>query len=375
MIVAWTWRLDILKSISGFPMSKQSKNRSSNTPGDGTSSRQPKLLAVMVVVGGAVSTWCWYRPLPKDATNVANGLVSVASGGDSPSKGESTVRSLWGLEGLVFPSLFSKSNPEKKARGGADYPGITGGSGVTDLPGDLVGEQELQLTPYQRLDVPLTERVAGEPLPIIPVQPPLHRGPPAKPPIWVDADDLSGNRQDIVARQAVEESTPASVSKLATNSASSRATNSEDLDAPSPFRIPPRAASPTAPTPVLAESRKWPDEGFQPSQVGTSFRPDKGQFASGNKSGAVGSRSLATQGRDPSAQGVDPSFHAHTNANERDRVMALSSNRIRTKEIEELEPPRDHRQAPGAGTQPMQVRIPDPSNVIRQPRTPSGSGR
>lgn len=378
MTVAWTWRLDILRSFAGFPMSKQSKNRSSSTTPEGTTSRQPKLLGVMVLVGGAISTWCWYRPLPKDAKNVANGLVSVASAGDMASKEDAPPKSLWGLEGLVFPSFFSKASPDKNDRGGAGTNVVAVGSGAGDLPGDLVGDQELQLTPYQRLDTPLKDRVAGEPLPIIPVMPPLHRGPPAKPPLWVDGDDLSGNRSDLIASQPIDASLP--ISQLATNTA--------DLDAPSPFRIPPRsatnlavtnltatnpAATAAAPAPFLAESKKWPDEGFHPSQGGTLFRSDRGQLASGNQSRTEGATSISGHGRDPLVKMAAPGFIANSNSAERDRVMAFSSNRIRTKEVEELEPPRDNRLAPATGSAPPQVRVPDPSNVIRQPRTSSDS--
>lgn len=348
-------------------MSKQSTNRSSSKAGDGAASRQPKLLIVMVFIGGAISTWCWYRPLPKDATNAANGLASVASGGELSSKAASTSKSLWGLEGLVFPSFFSKPSSEKKTRGDSDNNVIVGGSGVGDLPGDLVGDQELHLTPYQRLDVPLKDRVAGEPLPIMPVLPPLHSGPPAKPPLWVDGDDRAANRSGLIARQPIDESTPAPSSRMATNSA--------DLDAPSPFRIPPRTSIPSDPTPTLTESRKWPDEGFQPSRVGTSFRPDKGQLAFGNKFGTEGLMLIATDGRAPSALAAEPGFISNGHANEREGVMALSSNRIRTKEIDELEPPRGHRPEPATGAVPTRIRTPDPANVIRQPRTPSGSKR
>jgi len=322
----------------------------------------------MVLVGGAISTWCWYRPLPNDAKNVANGLVNVASTGDIAWKEGATPKSLWGLEGFVFPSFSSKASPDKNDRGGAGTNAVAVGSGAGDLPGDLVGDQELQLTPYQRLDTPLKDRVEGEPLPIIPVMPPLHRGPPAKPPLWVDGDDLSGNRSGLMASQPIDASSP--TSQLATNAA--------DLDAPSPFRIPPRTATnpvatPAAPASALAESKKWPDEGFQPSQVGTSLRPDRGQLVSGNQSGTEGTRSIAAHGRAPMTKTVAPGFSANSNSAEGDRVMAFSSNRIRTKEVEELEPPRDLRLDPGTGSAPSQIRMPDPSNVIRQPRTASGS--
>lgn len=348
-------------------MSKQNKNRSSNPTGDHSSSRQPKLLAVMVFVGGAVSTWCWYRPLPKDATNVANGLVSVASGSDLPSKPESAAKSFWGLEGLVFPSLFSKNVAEQNTRDNASDNVVTGDAGFSGLPGDLVGDQELQLTPYQRLDVPLKDRVAGEPLPIVPVQPPLQQGPPPRPPIWVDAEGLSGNRSGLVAGTRIDPSAPPSTSQLAASSA--------DLDAPSPFRIPPRNVSPSSPPSNLADSRKWPDEGFEPSQLGTSFRADQGKFASGDRFGGDGSRPNAGNGQGAVAQTGASGSIPNTKTTDRDGVMALSSNRIRTKEIEELEPSRDPKQTPLSGKAPIHARTPDPSNVIRQPKNPSDPKR
>ncbi|MBM3965840.1 MAG: hypothetical protein FJ308_12375 [Planctomycetes bacterium] len=346
-------------------MSRQSKNRTSNPSWDQASSRQPLLLAVMVFVGGAVSTWCWYRPLPKDATNVANGLVNVASGGDFPSKPESAAKSFWGLEGLVFPSLFSKNASEQNTRDDSGNKVVTGDAGFAELPGDLVGDQELQLTPYQRIDVPLKDRVAGEPLPIVPVQPPLHRGSPTKPPIWVDAEEIPGIRSGLVAGSRIDASAPTSTSQLVANSG--------DLDSPSPFRIPPRNVAPSSQPSKLADSRKWPDEGFEPSQLGTSFRADKGQFASGNKLGGDGLRTNGGNGPGAVAQSVLSGSIPNTKTIDRDRdgAMALSSNRIRTKEIEELEPSRDPKQTPASEKRPLQSRTPDPSNVIRQPKNPS----
>ena len=368
MTVAWTWRLDVLKSIAGFPMSKQTMNRSGGTSGDGSSTRQPKLLAVMVLVGGAISTWCWYKPLPTDAKTLANGLLPIATAGDTPPETAAASKSHWGLEGLVFPSFYSKTSVEKSDH---DAPRtsssiVASGSGVGDLPGDLVGDQELYLTPYQRLDVPIKDRVAGEPLPIIPVTPPLHNGAPVKPPLWVDGNDFIGNRPGLLASQPTESSS--------TGPSAQRATNSPDLDAPSPFRIPQRSALPTVPPPSLADSKKWPDEGFQPAPTGTSFRSDR-QLASGNKFGTEGARPTSANGKYPMAQAADSSFVTESNNTlERDRVMAFSSNRIRTKEVEELELSRDNRRPPENGLPPARIRIPNPSNVIRQPSTSPHSG-
>jgi len=371
MTVAWTWRLDVLKLIAGSPMSKQTMNRSGGKSGDGSSTRQPKLLGVMVLVGGAISTWCWYKPLPTDAKTLANGLVPVAVAGDTPPEATAASKSKWGLEGLVFPSFFSKTNSETS---GHDAPRksssiVSSGPGVGDLPGDLVGDQELHLTPYQRLDIPIKDRVAGEPLPIIPVMPPLQADAPVKPPLWVDGNDFIGTRSGLVASQPTVSSSTGPSAQLATNSS--------DLDAPSPFRIPQRSALPMVPTPSLADSKKWPDEGFQPSPTGTSFRSDR-QLASGNKFGTEGARPTSANGKYPLAQTADSGFVTESNNTvERDRVMAFSSNRIRTKEVEELELPRDNRRPLENGLPPSQIRIANPSNVIRQPSTSPhpGSGR
>lgn len=297
------------------PISRASRNEASP--------KQPRLLGWLMIVGGAFSTWCWYRPLPNHA-----GIPAKATAPNTPMQG-ATGGSAYDSRGLVQPSREDSSSVTHNNRSSA----------VNELPPDLVGEVEVALQPYQehRHRV-LQERVGAEPLPVIPIESPMVTlgRPNPKPPLWTNG--LGPEPRSLLATQSGPR-----------DSSLTGATMEPDRDSPSPFRAGVLADSP--PRSQLANSQKaWPDEAYRSDLNRTiEFRSDR----PGGSVAATASNDL-------------PSFHKRAPRDATtESVMSLSSNRIRT---EESEPSVQSLPRPDAAAHTT-TRPKPTGNVIRQPRS------
>jgi hypothetical protein len=302
-------------------MSK-TKKPSSRAGRHGASPKQPRLLGWLMIVGGAFSTWCWYRPLPKN-----KGLPTIVSVSTKPLPDASG-----DAQGLVLPSIAEPGNAASQT---------LRTTAVNELPPDLVGEGEVALQPYQEnRHRELQERVGTEPLPVIPIESPLVTlgRPNPKPPLWTNG--LGPDPRSLMATQA----TPRDPSSL-------QAAKEPERDSPSPFRAGVLVESGSRGQ-IASAPKSWPDEAYR------SDINQKIEFRSDRPSGSVASNATHNL----------PSFHQRdTRDASAESVMSLSSNRIRTEETE-----RSIQSLPrlDAAAEPS-LRPRSTGNVIRQPRSPS----
>jgi hypothetical protein len=273
-----------------------------------------------MIVGGAFSTWCWYRPLPKNAGLPVSTSVSTMPLPDGSGD----------AQGLVLPSIAEPGNAAIQT---------LRTTAVNELPPDLVGEGEVALQPYQEnRHRELQDRVGTEPLPVIPIESPLVTlgRPNPKPPLWTNG--LGPDPRSLMATQ----SAPRDPSSL-------QAAVEPDRDSPSPFRAGALAESGSR-DPIASAPKAWPDDAYR-----SDFNR-KIEFRSDRPSGSVASNATHNL----------PSFHQRDTRDATvESVMSLSSNRIRTEETERsIQSLLRHDAAVEPSSRQKSV-----GNVIRQPRS------
>jgi hypothetical protein len=312
-------------------MSKQS-NRRAKAPSANHETGRPRLLGWLVIAGGTLSTWGWYRPLPKSPEPE----LSATRSSDSLQPNTS----IWDKAGLLLPaSGGTESEISRKSQ-----------AQIGPLPEDLVGDGDVALQPFQEdRNRALKDRVGKEPLPVVPIDAPLTAlgRAPAKPPLWTDPSP-AGRDSRLSSIQVFRESESVASSRTPVPGA--------EPDA-SPFRAGAVLSSPkieadsnqNMASKSVPKNMQWPDEGYRKDlHTPVEFRADR--FA---------------ESMSPSSERKLPSFHTSTrdDSAQSSSKVSLSSNRIRTEEtdskIQVL--PR-----PGY-SEPAQNRPRAPGNVIRQP--------
>jgi hypothetical protein len=207
---------------------------------------RPSMLALVVVVAGAVSSWYWYKPL-------SNELLSGAESNTSTS--------------TFFSSQQTLIEPNTNQPAGSHSSVVPVYSA---LPEDLVGDRQVELRPF--VPTPqgtLQERLSKEPLPVVPISRPGRSG--------ADSRSLMANSGPEVWTTPTPSTGVAGNSDL---SAGALASTANHWDSTSPFggrqatntnadttargarligdRI---VAIPVAKTP----SDNWPDRAFDPN--------------------------------------------------------------------------------------------------------------
>ena len=249
-------------------MSKKKKNGPS---AQSEATGRPKLLAIICIVSGAVGLWYWSdRQSPPKSTFIeANGPRW-----DQPNS--ATV--------LIEPNTNDRmQTAEELATLSPNY---------GQLPADLVGSHQVELRPYSPPIVgTLDERVAREPLPVVPIarggsvnsnsnnlgdETRLVLG---RPPVWTDDADFKLN-QAIPAEEHLQP--PGTTNRnLATTTSSP---NKADIwDTTNPFdqlALAPRSGHPSDGSRGVRESlavrgkptdSDWPDENFRPERNDSRF--------------------------------------------------------------------------------------------------------
>lgn len=229
---------------------------------------------------------------------------------------------------------FNGGSQDANGRGGVNPPQLTGSS-------------DMALSPYIDRDRPLKDWLAGEPLPMVPVETSMRSEPRElpQPTLWTSAPGL--------ARDIRDRFDPTREINANSSVAEVQSTFGGASDAASPFRVPnvSRTSAPDllAPTSPSLITNLWPDQGFDPSRLAA---PE------------VQSRNAAMHPSLSDPKRLEP-MQRH------DAVMASSSNRIRTLDSEGESRPS----GPSLPTQAIdatkQKVLSDSvgSNRIRQPRS------
>jgi hypothetical protein len=130
---------------------------------------RPGMLAMVVIVAGAASSWYWYKPLSNDLSQDPQADASASSFfGSQQTLIEPNTNAVVGSNGGIVP-VYSA------------------------LPEDLVGDRQVELRPFQPTPQgTLQERLSKEPLPVIPISRPDRSRSDAKssiasgPAIWTN---------------------------------------------------------------------------------------------------------------------------------------------------------------------------------------------
>lgn len=302
---------------------------------DSTDEPTPRPVALLfaVVFAAAISTWHWYRPLPKQAATLANGPFVAESKSETNQKESQRFEPRWKDAGLIFPS----EEPIPEIPPADDpAPSLATASGASPSS-DLTGTRDLALQPFREATKPLNQSLSQLPLPMVPVRPAESQSNPYPPEnrLWT-----------AVNKQPAPTASPGeSIAQTQPPLAPSPTT-----DSASPFRVPrvdgTQRSSQTA---IALKSNIWPDQGFDPKSISPLPQRHGGQLATSST---------------PSSQ--DPGS-----------IMSLSSNRIRTldqdPENRSASVPIDssNNDSRILGVQESASR--DPRNFIRQPppRSPS----
>ena len=178
-----------------------------NTPKEESSTHaRPRMLAMVVVFAGAVSSWYWYKPLSIDPSSGTKSDTSPASFFSSQQTLiEPNTNDAVGSQGAVVP-VYSA------------------------LPEDLVGDRQVELRPFvPTAQGTLQERLSKEPLPVIPISRPGRSGHDPKsltassgPEVWTSPSNTA----------AVAGQSDSSTAALASGAHASGASH---WDSPSPF--------------------------------------------------------------------------------------------------------------------------------------------
>ena len=148
-------------------------NKKKNQPTEESSTTaRPRMLVLVVVLAGAISSWYWYQPL----SDPSPGIDPIAASASNYAENHRT---------LIEPNT-NVSNPASPA----EVPVYSA------LPEDLVGERQVAVRPFQPIPQgTLREVLSKEPLPVIPISRPDRTRPDnqsalvaARPPLWTTSD-------------------------------------------------------------------------------------------------------------------------------------------------------------------------------------------
>lgn len=320
-----------------------SKASASASPG------QPRLLGWCVLFGGAVSTWCWYRPLPGgiEPRSTISATDTAMRSMSSPAQ----PTALLAPSAVPIDSSIDSAKPSRATIG--------------PLPEDLIGEQEVAMQPFQEdRHRALQERVGREPLPVVPIEGPLSAlgRSPQKPPLWTN-----GEKQDPY-RNLAEAGRRSDSQSVALAPLPAALEPAGDADA-SPFRSGNPSVSPrdhrNSPASIqsLASSlptipTKWPDEDYRPATANKfEFRADRPvQALASDDRSREQLRAHSTQQRNPK----DPTASR----------MSLAGSRIRTQDSDPEITQLPHPGFPPSAVEPKR----STGNVIRQPSPSNAKG-
>ncbi|MFO0011597.1 MAG: hypothetical protein ACK553_02555 [Planctomycetota bacterium] len=262
-----------------------SAKRTHSVKSDQADTPRPTAFFLAVLFAAGVSTWHWYRPLPKQAGQMVDGAAFASQTDPARREEFPKAKSKWKDAGLIFPS----SEPEVALVDNATASPSNAPS-EPQAPDSLTGSRDLALEPFRETARPLRDSMAQAPLPRVPVKDADSRQIPAP---------SQARLWNVVTPSAMSATPDPTATQLANRSPIA---TEPSPDAASPFRVP-RVAG-TRPSPQSVVSLKtdiWPDQGFDPNKQ-QSPRQDASQIAT-----------LAPATTDGSAG-----------------VMSLSSNRIRT---------------------------------------------
>jgi hypothetical protein len=315
----------------------RSMSRKPTRYSDSTDEPTPRPFALLfaVVFAAAISTWHWYRPLPKQAATLANGPFVAESKSGALHKESPRFEPRWKDAGLIFPSeepISEISADPSPAQATASEPSPSSG---------LTGTRDLALQPFREATKPLNQALSQMPLPMVAVRP-SEPQPNLFPPenrLWTAVN------KPTAPTASPGESIAQSRTPLAPEPKS---------DSASPFRVPRiDGTQPSSQTAIALKSNIWPDQGFDPKSIAPLPQRSGGPQRNGGQ--------LATSSN-PSSQ-------------EPGSLVSLSSNRIRTLDqdpeirsasVPTVSPTKDSRILGVQDSTP-----PDPKNFIRQP-SPKG---
>lgn len=211
---------------------------------------RPRMLVLVVVIAGAVSSWYWYKPLSIDPSNGTKSDTSPASFFSSQQTLiEPNTNDGVGSQGAVVP-VYSA------------------------LPEDLVGDRQVELRPF--VPTPLgtiQERLSKEPLPVIPISRPGRSGHDSKSLMAISGPEVWTTPTNITADAGQSDSSTAALASGAFASGASH------WDSPSPFGGIPSTGSKSGTSssgarligdrivaipPPKNPSANWPDQPFDP---------------------------------------------------------------------------------------------------------------
>jgi len=222
-----------------------------NTPKEESSTHaRPRMLAMVVVIAGAVSSWYWYKPLSIDPSNGTKSDTSPASFFSSQQTLiEPNTNDGVGSQGAVVP-VYSA------------------------LPEDLVGDRQVELRPF--VPTPqgtIQERLSKEPLPVIPISRPGRSGHASKSLMASSGPEVWTTPTNTTADAGQSDSSTAALASGAFASGASH------WDSPSPFGGIPSTGSKSGTSssgarligdrivaipPPKNSSANWPDQPFDP---------------------------------------------------------------------------------------------------------------
>jgi hypothetical protein len=209
-------------------------NKKKNQPTEESSTTaRPRMLVLVVVLAGAISSWYWYQPL----SDPSPGIYPPAA---SASDYLETHRT------LIEPNT-NVSNPASPA----EVPVYSA------LPEDLVGERQVAVRPFKPIPQgTLREVLSKEPLPVIPISRPDRTRPDnqsalvaARPPLWTTSDSPNA---DPNASQFGESLASRSGAALGMNA--NPQSNDWDRQSPFPSRSATHGAGSTAAGSIAASS-------------------------------------------------------------------------------------------------------------------------
>lgn len=235
------------------------KKKKSSAEESATQAR-PYMLVIVVILAGVVSTWFWYKPLTQESPSESVAIVSPVQ---------------------VAPSHSTLIEPNTNNVGAVNATAVPVYSA---LPEVLVGDRQVELKPFQPIGQgTLKERLAKEPLPVVPISRPEHARIEAKaamaaarPPLWTDMDNPTAGDSASRFGQALASQSGAKVSGTSSTSSAWEATSPWTASAGNPTqpnsklvgdRIVAISNPPPSANGQLAPARGWPDSGFNPDSV------------------------------------------------------------------------------------------------------------
>lgn len=245
-------------------MSKKKKNGPS-TQSEATG--RPKLLAIICIVSGAVGSWYW-----SDSKSPQKSSLVEANGPRWDQPNSATV--------LIEPNTNDRIQASDEL--------VVVSPNYGQLPADLVGSHQVELRPYSPPIVgTLEERVAREPLPVVPIarsgfvdadtkglggETRMALG---RPPVWTDEAESKLQQ----ATPAEEQLQPPGTTLRGLASTTPSPNKADMWDTTNPFEqlaLDPRSGNPSGSSRGLRETlavrgkptdTNWPDENFRPERL------------------------------------------------------------------------------------------------------------